>query len=52
MLFLVKECRFHFQLSYKTNSVVRLKYGTAPYIFSHVTNIKYQHRKDLLTTLF
>ena len=63
MLFLVEECRFHFQLSYKndvlscyhifkTNSVVRPKYGTAPYIFIHVTNIEYQHRKDLLTTLF
>ena len=38
--------------NFKTNSVVRLKYGTAPCIFSHVTNIKYQHRKDLLTTLF
>ena len=62
MLFLVKECRFHFQLVkndvlscyhiFKTNSVVRLKYGTTPYFFSHVTNIKYQHGKDLLTTLF
>ena len=37
---------------FKTNSVVRLKYGTAPYIFSYVTNIKYQHREDLPTILF
>ena len=40
---------------FKTNSVVRLKYGTAPYIFqsfSHVTDIEDQHRKDRLTTLF
>ena len=37
---------------FETNSVVHLKYGTTPYFFSHVTNIKYQHRKDLLATLF
>ena len=37
---------------FETNSVVHLKYGTTPYFFSRVTNIKHQHRKDLLTTLF
>ena len=51
LLFSDKECRFHFQLSFnnvlscyhifKSNSVVRLKYGTTPDFFSHVTNIKY-----------
>ena len=29
---------------FETNSVVHLKYGTTPYFFSHVTNIKYQPR--------
>ena len=38
--------------SYRVIIFLKLKYGTAPYIFSHVTKIEYQHRKDLLTTLF
>ena len=39
-------------IQYYPDQWVHLKYGTAPYFFSHVTNIKYQHGKDLLTTLF
>ena len=37
--------------NFKTNSVVHLEYGTTPRFLSHVTSIRYQRRKDLLTTL-